>query len=328
MEESNQSSVVSSDRRRRVNKLKKIIIIIVAICIIIPIILCIVMMFKIATLQKTVDELVALKTSGAIVATKDEQGKVHYVYAGEIKDKDPVDDSNSQGVEGDVNASGEVIQQGEQSGSEQDDVVDTGKYVYLTFDDGPSFQTNYILDILNEHNVTATFFVIGRDDEESKEIYKAIVDNGNSIGLHSYSHDYAYVYESEANFLADLTKISDLVYEATGVRSNLYRFPGGSSNSIVDDISMFKDCLAENGYTYFDWNSSSKDAATIMPTAEEIVNTVIAEVEGKDEVVVLMHDSERKESTVEALPILIEKLKAMGYTIKGIDENTTPVQHR
>lgn len=206
--------------------------------------------------------------------------------------------------------------------------IDTGRYVYLTFDDGPSVQTEKIINILDEYDVTATFFVIGKEDEESMKRYKAIVDSGNSIGLHSYTHDYEQIYSSVDSFAADLQRISDVVYNATGVRSSLFRFPGGSSNSIASDINIFIEYLSQNGYTYFDWNSSSRDAASVMPAKEDIINTVVAEAEGRDNVVVLMHDSERKESTVEALPELIEKLKAMGFTIKGIDENSIPVQHR
>lgn len=281
-------------------------------------------------MQKTIDELVVMKDSGVIVAKQDEMGKTYYVYANAIENKPTV--SNPVTIEpetydiqvGDAN----VEPESQDITMEPVEQVDTGKYVYLTFDDGPSEQTDKILQILDEYNVSATFFVIGSDDEESRARYKAIVDRGNSIGLHSYTHDYEQIYSSVDNFSNDLQRISDLVFDATGVRSTLYRFPGGSSNSIVDDISIYIEYLNQNGYTYYDWNSSSRDAASVMPPKEDIINTVISEVEGKDNVVVLMHDSIRKESTVEALPELIEKLKAMGYTIKGIDDNSIPVQHR
>lgn len=281
-------------------------------------------------MQKTIDELVVMKDSGVIVAKQDEMGKTYYVYANAIENKPTV--SNPVTIEpetydtqvGDAN----VEPESQDITMEPVEQVDTGKYVYLTFDDGPSEQTDKILQILDEYNVSATFFVIGSDDEESRARYKAIVDRGNSIGLHSYTHDYEQIYSSVDNFSNDLQRISDLVFDATGVRSTLYRFPGGSSNSIVDDISIYIEYLNQNGYTYYDWNSSSRDAASVMPPKEDIINTVISEVEGKYNVVVLMHDSIRKESTVEALPELIEKLKAMGYTIKGIDDNSIPVQHR
>ena len=330
MSENNQPNLVANDRRRRINRLKKIIIITALILILIPIILCIFLLIRVSNMQKTIDELVVMKDSGVIVAKQDEMGKTYYVYANAIENKPTV--SNPVTIEpetydtqvGDAN----VEPESQDITMEPVEQVDTGKYVYLTFDDGPSEQTDKILQILDEYNVSATFFVIGSDDEESRARYKAIVDRGNSIGLHSYTHDYEQIYSSVDNFSNDLQRISDLVFDATGVRSTLYRFPGGSSNSIVDDISIYIEYLNQNGYTYYDWNSSSRDAASVMPPKEDIINTVISEVEGKYNVVVLMHDSIRKESTVEALPELIEKLKAMGYTIKGIDDNSIPVQHR
>lgn len=325
MSENNQPNMVANDRRRRINRLKKIIVITALILILIPIVLCIVLMVKISGMQKTIDELMDLKNTGAIVAQHDNAGKTYYVYASQVPDKPQAADKDveaSAGQQEDYNAEKDEEQPLE---AEQ---PDTGRYVYLTFDDGPSTQTKRIIEILDEYNVTATFFVVGAEDEKSIELYKSIVESGNSIGLHSYTHDYEKVYANVESFADDVQRISDLVYNATGVRSKLYRFPGGSSNAIADDINVFINYLNENGYTYYDWNSSSRDAASAMPAKEDIINTVMAETEGKDNVVVLMHDSIRKESTVEALPELIEKLKAKGFTIRGIDENSVPVQHR
>ncbi len=329
MSENNQPNeqqiAAANDRRRRINKLKKIIIITALILIIIPIIMCVILMFRVSSLQKKLDELLVLRDSGEIVAQHDDNGKVYYVYANTIEN-DVIGDTQVSVPS--VETLDIVLDDQVEPETQPVEQVDTGRYVYLTFDDGPSSQTEKIISILDEYNVKATFFVIGKEDEVSLQRYKMIVESGNSIGIHSYSHTYEEVYASVDSFANDVQKISDLVYNATGVRTKLYRFPGGSSNAIADDISVFIEYLTANGYTYYDWNSSSKDASSVMPPKEEIVNTVISEVEGKDNVVVLMHDSERKESTVEALPELIEKLQAMGYTIKGIDENSVPVQHR
>ncbi len=343
MSENNQPNTVANDRRRRINRLKKIIIVTALILILIPIILCVILLFKVNSMQKTIDELMVLRDTGAIVAQQDDAGKVYYVYASAIEDKEDDEVVQSATLVVDSEEPGHPLNETETTDTQQSDLkveeetqesldtteqIDTGRYVYLTFDDGPSVQTEKIINILDEYDVTATFFVIGKEDEESMKRYKAIVDSGNSIGLHSYTHDYEQIYSSVDSFAADLQRISDVVYNATGVRSSLFRFPGGSSNSIASDINIFIEYLSQNGYTYFDWNSSSRDAASVMPAKEDIINTVVAEAEGRDNVVVLMHDSERKESTVEALPELIEKLKAMGFTIKGIDENSIPVQHR
>lgn len=337
-------------RRKRINRLKKIIIVTALVLIIIPIILSIILFIKVIGLQKQLDELLVLKNTGQIVATVNDVGQVRYTYANlsevvesnaQAEDKNEADKNNQ--MEQEINSGEKDVGVDEQESSSdieavknpdesesagQSQLIDTGKYAYLTFDDGPSEQTEKIIKILDEYNVTATFFVVGKEDEESLKRYKMIVDSGNAIGLHSYSHDYYSIYESLDNFKQDLKRISDLVYNATGVRSKLYRFPGGSSNAIADDISIYTKYLTENGYTYYDWNSSSRDAAAVMPPKEDIISVVTADAKNYDNMVVLMHDSAKKESTVEALPELIEKLKDMGFTIKKIDENSIPVQHR
>ncbi len=354
MSNDNQPSTISDYRRKRVNKLKKIILITALILILIPLILCVILLIKVHSMQKTIDELLVLREEDAIVALQDDNGRVYYMYASAIEAMVEEYDSGAMAVKPQVNETETSSQETGKDGtdketednepetvpvvqepsketaseSEDTEQIDTGRYVYLTFDDGPSVQTDKILKILDEHNVTATFFVVGLDDEESAARYKAIVDSGNSIGLHSYSHNYKKIYVNVDSFAQDIQQISDLVYKATGVRSKLYRFPGGSSNSVAGNIDIFIEYLNQNGYTYYDWNSSSRDAAVVLPTKDEIINTVISEVQGRDNVVVLMHDSEKKATTVEALPELIERLKAMGYTIKGIDESSEPVQHR
>src|SRR5699024_5238173 len=103
------------------------------------------------------------------------------------------------------------------------------KAVYLTFDDGPSENTGRILDILKQYNIKATFFVTGNNQEHDDMIKRAF-DEGHSIGLHTYTHDYASVYASEEAYFDDLKKISDLVESIIGQKSYLIRFPGGSSN--------------------------------------------------------------------------------------------------
>ena len=94
-----------------------------------------------------------------------------------------------------------------------------GQKVYLTFDDGPSTYTGELLDVLKENNVKATFFVVYNDDKEAQQYYKRIVDEGHSIGMHSYSHVYDQVYASQESFEEDVTKIHDYIQEQTGVES-------------------------------------------------------------------------------------------------------------
>ena len=128
----------------------------------------------------------------------------------------------------------------------------TRKRAYLTFDDGPSDQTGEILDILKEHNVKATFFVIGRN-ERYYPMYKRIVEEGHTLAIHSYSHEYSTIYASYDNFVNDVEELRKLLYDVTGVDCRYYRFPGGSSNRVTQvPVNDLIDYLDSAGLTYFD----------------------------------------------------------------------------
>lgn len=201
--------------------------------------------------------------------------------------------------------------------------------VYLTFDDGPSIYTREILDILAEYDVKATFFVLGKESEASKDMLKSIADEGHTLGMHSYTHNYSEIYASVDSFAADLDKIRNYIYDTTGVWSNVYRFPGGSSNK-VSKISMdtFAKYLDEQGIVFFDWNSSSGDGGSIVFPADMLVENSMKGIQKRETTVILMHDSAGKKTTVEALPILLENILALEDTvILPITENTKPVQH-
>lgn len=147
-----------------------------------------------------------------------------------------------------------------------------GQKVYLTFDDGPSTYTGELLDVLKENNVKATFFVVYNDDKEAQQYYKRIVDEGHSIGMHSYSHVYDQVYASQESFEEDVTKIHDYIQEQTGVDTHLYRFPGGSSNQVSKvDIQDLIGYLHDEGIVYYDWNSLSGDAVDASLTPSELM---------------------------------------------------------
>lgn len=200
------------------------------------------------------------------------------------------------------------------------------KRVYLTFDDGPSIYTGQILDILAANDVKATFFVIGRD-EKYYEYYKRIVDEGHTLALHSYSHEYKQIYASVDAFYEDLRKLQDLLYQVTGRECNLYRFPGGSSNTIAGSIEPFIKCLNEHGITYYDWNALNGDAVSEELSPQKLIDNIMKNVRINKNSVVLMHDLQPRYSTVESLQALIDLLKEEGYKILPIDENTPLIQH-
>lgn len=201
---------------------------------------------------------------------------------------------------------------------------------YLTFDDGCSEQTDRILDILAQYGVKATFFVTKQDGEENAARYRRIVAEGHSIGLHSVSHNYKTVYASLESYISDVEGIRQFVLDTTGVDSYLYRFPGGSSNTVsqfpVEDCIRY---LKQNGYRYYDWNIDTSDAVNHRMTAQELAGKALGPAIDKyHNCVILMHDSGSQTTTVEALPYIIEGLQSRGMEILPITENTPLVQHK
>ena len=201
--------------------------------------------------------------------------------------------------------------------------------VCFTFDDGPSANTDNILNVLDDYGVKATFFVNGKEGYDDQ--YKRIVEEGHAIGMHSYTHNYRDVYGSLDMFAEDLYNIQHLIKEKTGVESLLYRFPGGSSNT-VSGTPMEKciEYLDAKGIEYYDWNVASCDAVVGGLSTAQIVSNVMTPISagGSDTYIILFHDAQDKNTTVEALPIIIEKLAAMdNVAIVPIDEYVTPVQH-
>lgn len=205
------------------------------------------------------------------------------------------------------------------------------KTIYLTFDDGPSPRTPEVLKILRDNGVKATFFVT-HISGKSSHYMKDIVAEGHTIALHSYTHDYDKIYASEEAYFADLQQISDLVYSETGVRTNLIRFPGGSSNIVSrfnpGIMTRLTQQVTDKGYVYFDWNVVSGDANRGGATAQQIINNCRKVSKKSDAVIVLMHDSAEKRTTVEALPEVIAYYKAAGCKFAALTESTPPAHQK
>lgn len=317
-------SDLETRRKNRVQRLKRSIIIGLIFAILIPIVLCIILLLKVNDLQKQIDVLYESKSNFEIYSVqenKEENNGANVAYAKEIEDEElPVKEVTDVSLiytedENFIDTSSPKTQ-------------DVRSKVYLTFDDGPSQNTDEILDILNQYGVKATFFVVGKEDEYSKEMYRRIVEEGHTLGMHSYSHKYSILYNSVDAFVSDITRLQDYLYEITGVKTSLFRFPGGSSN-LVSNIEMdeFITYLNEQGITYFDWNVSSGDATNKEISVDQLVINVITDVNKYKNSVVLMHDADNKTNTVKALPEIIEKLLEMEVDIERINDSTTPIQH-
>ncbi|PPA70401.1 polysaccharide deacetylase family protein [Jeotgalibacillus proteolyticus] len=198
------------------------------------------------------------------------------------------------------------------------------KVAYLTFDDGPSDNTLKILDILDTYNVKATFFVIGNVSEKNQALYWEIVRRGHSIGLHTYTHDYSYIYSSLENFKEDLTMLENTLMYYIGFVPSIYRFPGGSTNQISqkygppDIMEVLKKEVLRRGYIFYDWNVDSGDTAAALVEPDIITNNVLTGAANKSNINILLHDAPAKTTTVEALPGIITGLTAQGFTFRRL----------
>jgi peptidoglycan/xylan/chitin deacetylase (PgdA/CDA1 family) len=196
---------------------------------------------------------------------------------------------------------------------------DDSKVVYLTFDDGPSNLTIPLLDVLDRYKVKASFFLVGKPDDQSVKEMKEIVNRGHAIGVHSYTHQYNQIYATPAAFLDDFAKMHDLILSATGVDTHIYRFAGGSVNSYNKKTA--KAIITEmnrRGYVYYDWNVSSGDAEQ-GETAQSIYSQTIKGVHGHRQSVILFHNTKFKAHTLSQIPKIIETLQKEGYRFATLD---------
>ena len=286
-------------RKKRVKRIKKIIVGTAIVLLLLPTIMCLFLLVKVHSLEKQIETITKVSDSGVVKAQEKEvkttkAPKKATTAEPTIK---PTDDT-------------------------------TTKKVYLTLDDGPGSQSGKILDILKKNHVKATFFVTGKEDASSKKIYQRIVKEGHTLAMHSYSHIQDVIYDSKEAFEKDLKQINRCLYEATGVHTKFYRFPGGSSTQNTSlPIQNFIDVLKKNHHLYLDWNVISPDINNANATKEQVVTGVMQGVDAYDTAVVLMYDVADKPMTVKALPSIIKQIKAKNYELLPVDESMILIQH-
>lgn len=286
-------------RKKRVKRIKKIIVGTAIVLLLLPTIMCLFLLVKVHSLEKQIETITKVSYSGVVKAQEKEVKTTKAPKKASTAEPTikPTDDT-------------------------------TTKKVYLTFDDGPGSQTGKILDILKKNHVKATFFVTGKEDASSKKIYQRIVKEGHTLAMHSYSHIQDVIYDSKEAFEKDLKQINRCIYEATGVRTKFYRFPGGSSTQNTSlPIQNFIDVLNKNHYLYLDWNVISPDINNANATKEQVVTGVMQGVDAYDTAVVLMYDVADKPMTVKALPSIIKQIKAKNYELLPVDESMILIQH-
>lgn len=196
------------------------------------------------------------------------------------------------------------------------------KTVYLTFDDGPSKLTPKVLNLLKKKQIPATFFVLGQQVSGSPEVIRRIVEEGHSIGNHTYNHNYKEVYVNFSAFWSQIKQTEELVRNITGSRPQLVRAPGGTYGHF--DATFFK-LLDQAGYKVFDWNVDSGDSRRKGVPASEILKSVKKQPL-KENMVVLMHDGAGHEETLKALPQIIAYYQSKGYAFARLTPEVKPVQ--
>ena len=208
--------------------------------------------------------------------------------------------------------------------AESDYVRELGT-VYLTFDDGPSDNTYSILSYLEQYNVKATFFVVPNRSEGCYAKLKAIAAAGHSIGVHSASHVYKDIYSSVEAYLDDFHEAWDIIYDATGIKTEIFRFPGGSVNDFnTETRDKIIQEMTRRGFRYYDWNVESGDVDGATWT--DMYNSIPYDIANCYRSIVLMHDSNSTPNTVLVLGDVLHVLVSDGYKFDKINNDTRPVQ--
>lgn len=309
-------------RQRRVQRFRHLIIYNLLFLLALPTIACLILMIQVGGLSRKIDTLTER------MAALEQADRLQIMMSGAASGPDR--------LYADA-AGGEIPQAGAPAGWASDalagqrseGVTDSKHKVYLTFDDGPSIYTDDILEILEEYDIKATFFVVGKEDERSRNAILKIVENGHTLGMHSYSHKYSELYASLDNFEADFERQRSFLEELTGDTCRFYRFPGGSSNTVSkEDMHLFIDYLESQDMVFYDWNVSSGDGSSGLLSVDKLVANSTSDLDQWNTAVILLHDSADKRTTVEALPQIIERILATENTeLLPITEETTPIQH-
>lgn len=201
------------------------------------------------------------------------------------------------------------------------------KVVYLTIDDGPTTGTPKILDILDEYNAKATWFVTGQYMEGSalEDMLKQIHDRGHVIGVHTFSHKYNSIYASVDAYMEDYNKMNKIIVNAVGESSDLFRFPGGSNAGYNKKIrTELLNRVKSEGLVYYDWNAFTGD--TEGKSKSEMVTKAVKECGYNNKAILLMHDVPGKDAVVEALPEILSQLQEEGYEFRALDKDVVPIQ--
>lgn len=195
------------------------------------------------------------------------------------------------------------------------------KIAYLTFDDGPYDLTQKYLDILKTNNVRGTFFVLGKEGYD--ETYRRIVREGHTLANHTYNHNITTgLYSSPESFMNQVSALEEYLYNITGYKTSIVRFPGGSSTA-KEHKQKIVEKLHEKGYNYVDWNSETGDGSSAKLKQKGTYEWFLDTTKGKDIIVLLMHDYNMQ--TYNDLQRIINYLKENGYIMLPLHNKSVMV---
>ena len=296
-------------QRRRIQRMKRIVMIAAFVLLMLPLVFHIVLILQVRRLEDRIKSLEDRLVSGQALVS-------------ETATRETAAPSDSPGEKDSTTTRSDPEGEAKEEKGEV-------REVYLTFDDGPGIYTDQILDILAAYEVKATFFVTGENADRMEDTYRRIVEEGHSLGLHTYSHKYQEIYRSLPDFQADLNRLREYLREVTGQEVSISRFPGGSSVDISRSrLQELINWLNEEGIVYYDWNVSGGDADASDVSSTEIYENCMEGIRKQERPMILLHDTSTKRSTVEALPFIIEGILELGNTeLLPIQEGTVPIQH-
>lgn len=197
--------------------------------------------------------------------------------------------------------------------------------IYFTFDDGPSQYTYSFLEYLKKHNVKATWFVVPSREQWNMDALKAIADQGHTIGVHSYTHDYKKIYASVEAYLEDFHEAWSIIREATGQTPQLFRFAGGSNNDFnVDTRDAIIKEMTRRGFRFYDWNVDSGDVDGA--TWQDMYNSIPRDCRNLKRPIILMHDSAGTKNALYVFEDVLKLLIGEGYKFDALHNDTQPIQ--
>lgn len=192
--------------------------------------------------------------------------------------------------------------------------------IYLTFDDGTSDVSEQLLDMLDEYEMKATFFLLGLKIKEQPEIAIRMKSDGHGLALHGITHDVKKIYNSYSSPTEEMKEAQSIIEGITGEHTELIRLPYGSIPYLTEEMRY---TLDQSEFKVWDWNVDSldwkfKDEQYVLHTIKEIESVK----QSGEAPVVLLHD---KQETVQHLPKLLSYIKEQGYKTKILTNDMTPI---